>query len=84
MNVISEAARWGPFNWTTGEMVWAALILSAVAVEFLGLFRVGPFEPLTWSVEWNIRRRWWVSAGLGVFFAWLQIHWWTDWFPWEG
>lgn len=83
MTRLSMAPTWGPFNWTTGEAIWAALIFAAIVVELLGLFRVGPFEPLTWSVEHNIRERVWVSVGLGIFFIWLQIHWWTNWFPWE-
>lgn len=81
---ISTAPRWGPFEWTTGEAIWATLIFLAVVVELLGLLRIGPFEPLTWGVEENIKRRAWVSIGLGLFFAWLIVHWWTDWLPWEG
>ena len=84
MSAISEATRWGVFNWTTGEMIWAVLIVAALVVEFLGLFHISPFEPLTWGVENNIRTRAWVSVLLGMFFFWLIIHWWTDWFPWEG
>ena len=81
-------STWGIFNWTWGEAVWAVLIVTALVIEILGLYRVpipftdATFVPLTLPVERNIERRWWASALVFLFLVWLLGHWW-DWWPWE-
>lgn len=82
------ANTFGPFNWTMGEAIWAVLIVTALVVEVLGLYRVpipgtdATFVPLTLPVERNMERRWWVWWLVVVFLVWLAGHW-TDLWPWE-
>lgn len=77
--------RWGPFQWTTGEAIWAAIALVVLVVEILGLYRApipwadgATFVPLSHPVEANIQRRAWFSMALMCGFVVLMVHWWTD------
>lgn len=58
----------------TPTIVWTAWAAGSLALELLGVFHVGPLEPLTTVVRREMFRSTIFTSALAAFLLWLVFH----------